>query len=291
MIRSSPEVSLGELVRLAFPPGTSLPASPYRDRAVKWIVMAGAGVTPEAGDFVLCGLTPDRARLAAWAKQGIAGVVLPSEPAQPTNVDVPIVLLPAGASLRDIQQAALQLIVNRQSYLMERGTFIYQNLARYAVEGGGLEAIARAMYELTGKTIVLQDKRLKPLAQVIAPGLSEVWPEALEALGSWSQLPEEMRDRRQAAVGGWLVQTLRGGLARLVCPIVDKGMARGYLSIVGSAGELDTLDQLVVEQGAAACALEMRETSDLGGAIPAERCQPGAYYYCVDISTHPAPRP
>lgn len=266
MTRSSTEVSLGELVRLAFPPGTSLPAAPYRDRAVKWIVMAGAGVTPEAGDFVLCGITPDRAKLAAWAKRGVAGVVLPSEPAQPASIDVPIILLPAGASLRNIQQAALQLIINRQSYLMERGTFIYQNLARYAVEGGGLEAMARAMYELTGKTIVLQDKRLKPLAQVIAPGLSEVWPGALEALGSWSQLPEEMRDRRQAAVGGWRVQTLRGGLARLVCPIVAKGMARGYLSIVGDAGEMDTLDQLVVEHGAAACALEMAKAKAVSDA-------------------------
>jgi hypothetical protein len=66
--------------------------------------------------------------------------------------------------------------------LIERGTLIYQNLARHAVEGGGLDAMAHAMSELTGKTIVLQDKRLRPLAQVVTPDLQEIWPEALEAL-------------------------------------------------------------------------------------------------------------
>jgi len=75
-----------------------------------------------------------------------------------------------------------------------------------------------------------------------------------------------LRDRRRAAVGGWREQLLPGGLMRLVCPIVAKGMARGYLSIVGSAGEFDVLDQLVVEHGAAACALEMAKAKAVSEA-------------------------
>jgi len=256
-------VSLGDLVRLAFPPGTPLPPAPYRDRPVTWIVMAGAGVTPEAGDIVLCGTNPTPAELEAWAERGVAGIVLLSGSPVSHSAGLPVILIPADASFRDIQQSALELIVNRQSYLMERGTLIYQNLTRYAVEGGGLDAMARSMFELTGKTIVLQDKRLKPLAQVITPSLSQVWPEALAAL---SKLPDDLRDRRQAAAGSWRVQALPGGLTRLVCPIVAKGMARGYLSIVGSAGELDTLDQLVVEHGAAACALEMAKAKAVSEA-------------------------
>jgi len=256
-------VSLGDLVRLAFPPGTPLPPPPDRDRVVKWIVMAGAGVTPEAGDVVLCGASPTPAEWAAWTERSVAAIVLPVGSPVPHKVGLPVIALPADASFRDIQQSALQLIINRQSYLMERGTLIYQSLTRYAIEGGGLDAMAQAMFDLTGKTVVLQDKRLKPLAQVIAPGLSPIGSEALAAL---SQLPDDLRDRRQAAVGGWRVQALPGGLTRLVCPIVAKGMARGYLSIVGSAGELDTLDQLVVEHGAAACALEMAKAKAVSEA-------------------------
>lgn len=263
MAVSVTRVSLGDLVRLAFPPGTPLPPPPQRDRAVKWVVMAGAGVIPEAGDVVLCSNSPTPAELEAWAGRGVAGIALSCGLPMPCNASLPVVLLPANASFRAIQQSALELIVNRQSYLMERGTLIYQSLTRYAVEGGGLDAMAQAMFELTGKTVVLQDKRLKPLAQVIAPGLSQVW---LEALAGLSQLPDDLRDRRQAAVGGWRVQALAGGLTRLVCPIVAKGMARGYLSIVGSAGELDTLDQLVVEHGAAACALEMAKAKAVSEA-------------------------
>src|SRR5689334_12875018 len=114
---STSEISVGELLRLAFPPGTQ-PASPfYRDRIVKWVLMAGAGVTPEAGDFILCGVNPSERELAAWVARGVVGVAVSSAVPPPRDEDFPIVVLPAKVSLRDVQQASLELIVNRQSYL------------------------------------------------------------------------------------------------------------------------------------------------------------------------------
>jgi len=264
---STSEISVGELVRLAFPPGTQ-PASPsYRHRTVKWVLMAGAGVTPEAGDFILCGVRPSEKELAAWVARGVVGVAFSSASLLPLNDDFPIVVLPAKASLRVVQQASLELIVNRQSYLVERGMAVYQTLSRQSVESAGLEGLAQAMLGLTGKTVVIQDKRLKPLAEAVAPGMKSAWPDVLRALSDWSHLPEALHDRRQAAaLAGWRDQSLPGGWMRLVCPIVAKGMARGYLSIVGSAGELDALDQLVVEHGAAACALEMAKAKAVSEA-------------------------
>jgi PucR family transcriptional regulator, purine catabolism regulatory protein len=101
----------------------------------------------------------------------------------------------------------------------------------------------------------------------VASGMSQVWPEVIDALSSPSQLPEGLRDRRQAAtLAGWRDQSLPGGLTRLVCPIVAKGMARGYLSVIGATGDLDALDQLVVEYGAAACALEMAKAKAVSDA-------------------------
>ena len=266
MTSSAPQVSVGELVRLAFPAGTPRPAAPFRERAVKWVIMAASGVSPESGDFMLCGASPSKKDLASWAAKGVAGVAVPAGLPPPPGTDVPVIILPEGASIRDLQRAALELIVNRQSYLVERGARVYQTLARHSVEGAGLDGLARAMFELTGKTVVVQDKRLKPLAQAVAPGMNQVWSEVFEALSLWSQLPEGLRDRRQAAVGGWRDQSLPGGLMRLVCPIVAKGMARGYLSVVGVTGELDALDQLVVEHGAAACALEMAKAKAVSDA-------------------------
>jgi purine catabolism regulator len=46
-------------------------------------------------------------------------------------------------------------------------------------------------------------------------------------------------------------------LARFVAPIINKNVGRGYLSIIGRDTELDDIDALVCEHGAAACALEM----------------------------------
>ncbi len=229
--------------------------------------MAGAGLAPAAGDFVLCGSAPTRRELAAWAQRGVVGAAVPAGVQLSADGDLALVVLPEGASLRDIQQQALELIVNRQSYLVERGALVAQTLMTRSLEGGGLDGLARAMFELTGKTVVVQDKRLHPLAQAVAPSMSHVWSDVLDALSSMSQLPEGLRDRRQAAaVAGWRDQSLPDGLMRLVCPIVSKGMARGYLSVVGGSGDMDALDQLVVEYGAAACALEMAKAKAVSDA-------------------------
>jgi PucR family transcriptional regulator, purine catabolism regulatory protein len=269
VVDTTNDISLSEFLRLALPMGTQRPEVLGREQLVKWVVMAGAGVMPTAGDFVLCGSAPTRKDLSAWAAQGVVAVAVPAGAATnlPAGLEMPVLVLPEGAVLRDIQRAALELIVNRQSYLMERGALVAQTLTARALEGAGLEGLARAMAALTGKTIVVQDKRLKPLAQAVAPAMSHVWTDVIDALSSFSQLPEGLRDRRQAAaLAGLRDQSLPGGLMRLVCPIVAQGMARGYLSVIGSAGDLDALDQLVVEYGAAACALEMAKAKAVSDA-------------------------
>jgi len=267
MPTTTSDVSLGELARLTFPKGTHLPPANMRESQVRWVVMAGSGVTPQAGDLVLCATAPNRKELQAWSEAGVAGLAIVGGPKPSAKDALPTVALPASASLRDIQRSALELIVNRQAYLINRGGEIYQTLARLTVEGAGLAELARAMSELTGKTVLVQDKRLIPLAEAITPALAPVWAEALNALTAWTQLPDTLRDRRQAAaVGGWRDQSLPNGLNRLVCPIIAKGMARGFLSIVSKPGELDALDQLVVEHGAAACALEMAKAKAVSEA-------------------------
>jgi purine catabolism regulator len=267
MPSTNTDISLGELARLAFPRGTPLPAPAARERKVRWVVMAGSGIDPAPGDLVLCSEMPARSKLATWEQGGVVAIAVTGGAKGSSKDSVPVMALPADASLRTIQQSALELIVNRQAYLINRGGEIYQALSHLSVEGAGLYELARAMSEHSGKTVLVQDKRLKPLAEAVTPALAEAWPEMQGVLGSWSQLPDSLRDRRQAAaMGGWRDQSLPNGLARLVCPIVAKGMARGYLSLLGKAGELDALDQLVVEHGAAACALEMAKAKAVSEA-------------------------
>jgi purine catabolism regulator len=171
---------------------------------------------------------------------------------------LPIIILPNNISLRQMHQAALTLITNRQAQMTQRAAQVRQQLEQLVAEGAGLEAIVWAMADLTRKGVIMQDKRLIPVATWTHPTLGQVWNDVLQSLGNPDLLPRGWSDRKFAAAQRRIEhQALSGGLARYVTPIVVKGMARGYLSLVGIAEELDDLDSLVAEQGAEACALEM----------------------------------
>jgi purine catabolism regulator len=105
---------------------------------------------------------------------------------------------------------------------------------------------------------LIQDKRLDILAECSSSTLAGIWGDVVEQIRSPEMLPAGLQDRKKAGRSGGVVeQSIPGGLARLVVPIVVAEVARGYLSLVGIAGELDALDHVILEQGALVCALEM----------------------------------
>jgi purine catabolism regulator len=96
------------------------------------------------------------------------------------------------------------------------------------------------------------------VAHATSPVLSAIWDELLPQLSSPTSLPNQLQNRQQAGHQAViLTQTLPGNLARLVTPIVVGGVARGYLSLVGFPNDFDPLDQVIAEQGATVCAVEM----------------------------------
>jgi hypothetical protein len=60
-------------------------------------------------------------------------------------------------------------------------------------------------------------------------------------------------------------------VGRLVAPIISGDRARGYVSVVGPADELDLLDSLTAEQGAVASGLEMAKAKAVSEAEKALR--------------------
>jgi sugar diacid utilization regulator len=114
------------------------------------------------------------------------------------------------------------------------------------------------MAEISGRGVLVQDKRLGLLAHQPSSALASLWEELLEQLCKPESLPPALRDRKSAGrETPILTQSLPGGLARRVASITVGEVARGYLSLVGLEGELDSLDQTVLEQGALVCAVEM----------------------------------
>ena len=265
-------VALSELLRLAFPSVSEFVGTPeQRSQLVQWATVVTLPLSDEseveADDLILLPTEAAEADLITAIETlqeaevtAVAHIGPLPEPVvnAAKQAKLPIVILPNSITLRQAQQAALTLITNRQAQMTQRAAQVRQQLEQLVAEGAGLDAIVWAMADLTRKGVIMQDKRLIPVATWTHPTLSQVWNDVLQSLGNPDLLPRGWSDRKFAAAQRRIEhQALPGGLARFVTPVVVKGIARGYVSLVGVAEELDELDSLVAEQGAEACALEM----------------------------------
>jgi PucR family transcriptional regulator, purine catabolism regulatory protein len=256
-----PTLSLQELLRLAFPePVTWLSGDPDAAGPVSWVAASLEEARP--GDLLLL---PARALTQELVRnvqsREIAALALLGQPDGSRfdlPKDLPLVCISGEQDTRQAQRLLLTMLIHQRTGLIERGFQIHQQLSQLAMEGLGLEGLARAMSDLSGRGVLVQDKRLKTLAENPTTGLEAIWGEVVVSLSGLDSLPESLRDRKQAGKQPALIQQeIPGGLVRLVTPIRVSDVARGYLSLVGLAGELDALDNLVTEQGALVCAVEM----------------------------------
>lgn len=276
------EINIGDIIRLALPIQTTvLGDAAQTRRRVNWVVVLTGWDNPaeqaKPNDLLLVpphlmeALTPDNGTelLAPFAELPVAGLVAFGELAPEfgsisSTLDLPLLAVPATTSPRDVHQSISLLLVDRQSATSERAMQLYRQLSAMSREGQGLNAMTDVMSKLTGNIIVVQDKRMEVQA-ISWPSNTTVDKEALiEALQNREQLPPILRNRKAAAKARqsyWQqllpIQNMGRNMGRLISPIISGDRARGYLSVVAPAGELDLLDTLTVEHGAAACALEM----------------------------------
>ncbi len=255
-------ISLKDLLRLAFhKPVAWLAGECYAERLVRWVA---TGVDElQEGDLLLVEPASLDAQLISKAKQkGAVAIVLTDgveilTPLESTELAILVAPEP-DRELYSIQRQMLVVLINQRAALMERGARIHAQLAQLEAEGKGLVGLVKAMSEIAGRGILIQDKRGWILAQHPSSTLSSIWNNILEQLGDLAGLPEFLVDRRQSGSPGTVVtQEIPGGLERLIAPVIVGEMARGYLSLVGLEGEIDDLDFLVIEQGCFVCAIEM----------------------------------
>ena len=167
--------------------------------------------------------------------------------------------LPAGADLLDVEKDVIRFIVEREAQLDRRGRQIYRQLAQLSLEDRGLSNIARAVRQIAGDSVVIQDDKMA----IQALSLTDDFPLLPDAL-------EEMLSGTATPLRQWLTNQhldskappctcldLDGGWKRCVAAVVIEGELGGYLSIIGSADTLDDLDRLAAERGALVCAVEL----------------------------------
>jgi purine catabolism regulator len=253
-------IPLHSLLRYSLP-GTVrwLRNEPSATLKASWVTISPDEVQPD--DLLIIHSNDPRRELYQQAAQrGAAAILLigETEPVLDASSAIPVAWIAGLGDLRQVQQSLLAVLLNQRAALVERGVRIHTQLSQLAAGGGGLEGIVRVMADISGRSVVVQDKRLNILAECPASMLAGIWDDIIAQVREADLLPPSLHDRKQAGKDGGLVeQALPGGLARLVAPIVVGQVARGYLSMLGIKGELDSLDQLVLEQGVLVCALEM----------------------------------
>lgn len=230
----SKSVQRNELVLVA---SVSNPPKAHSDtELVQWAARAGASAVVFSGQVSTTALAESKSR------------------------DLPVLALSDDARIREVEKSIIRLLVNRKGQIERRGTQIYRQLTQISSRNEGMKGLLAAMARLTKKTIIVHDKRLHALAHKLQPEFAGIWDDIEFFLKKQDNLPVELHDRHRVVEVDppVLMQALPvSGVARLVAPIITKSLGRGYLSIIGRESDLDEIDQLVCEHGAAACALEM----------------------------------
>ncbi|MGQ9908914.1 MAG: helix-turn-helix domain-containing protein [Candidatus Flexifilum sp.] len=279
MLDAAPRLTVEDVRKLALPLGTRVAAGDgLLHRIVTWSTVIHpddnlGGKSLQPGELILLGAetTDGNTRMAdvdiiRWAHDHEASAVVltyapsPSALAEANACGVPLLVLPPGNRIRLVEKQIISLLVDHKGALERRGTQIYRQLTQIISRNEGMPELINAMARLTNKSVIIQDKRLQVLYSSVQPQFVAHWEDVETFLKKVDNLPVEIQDRHRVTEieNPVLMQSLpTPGLARLVSPIVTKDIGRGYLSIIGRDIELDDIDMLVAEHGAAACALEM----------------------------------
>ena len=277
-IARSQEFKVEEIRKLALPLSTHvLSGEGLLDRPISWTTVIHpeddiASKMVQKRELILIAAlnNPPKAHsdteLVQWAAKARAsavvfcGEVSTTALAEAKARNMPVLSLPDDTRIRDVEKTIISLLVNRKGQLERRGTQIYRQLTQISSRNEGMDELIGAMARLTKKTVIVQDKRLQPLSHKLQPEFVGVWDDVEFFLKKQDNLPVELHDRHRVVEVDppVLMQALPvSGVARLVAPIITHNLGRGYLSIIGRESDLDEIDQLVCEHGAAACALEM----------------------------------
>jgi purine catabolism regulator len=278
-VEPSHRVTVEDIRKLALPLGTRVVAGDgLLNRTVSWTTViypqdGTASKNLQMGEMVLVaphesngGRATSDVDVVRWASDNHAAAVVLSDPPTPTAVaeanayGIPVMALPGGSRIRLVEKQIVSLLVDRKGQIERRGTQIYRQLTQISSRNEGMPELIGSMARLTNKAVVIQDKRLQILYSSVQPQFVAYWEEIENFLRKLDNLPVDFQDRHRVVEveNPVLMQSIpTPGLARLVSPIITKDVGRGYLSIIGRDTELDDIDMLVTEHGAAACALEM----------------------------------
>jgi PucR family transcriptional regulator, purine catabolism regulatory protein len=165
------------------------------------------------------------------------------------SLRLPLLQLPPHASVREVEQAATRLLLERRTEWYARKHAVQQALTAAAVGGVGLQGLANQMVELSGCAAIIGDGGDPVIA--LPPDFDPQYAEQVEQFARGSHSIPEMEgsgESRQAELARVLAtgRSPRGGFASI--------------SLVGPPENLGPEAGLVVESGLTAVTIELSRT-------------------------------
>jgi len=195
------------------------------------------------------------------AAVAVVGSIPPGMASAADEVGLPLLALPPGASLREVEKAVIRAVLNHRAEMEQRGVQMYRQLAQCITAGKGIDAIVNTLSQITGKAVALQDHsfRLRQSAcpAGVTPNAGQL-PALLETDGWTGEWPQ----------GHALVSTAppiakfslpAAGIARYSAPVIVYDCIVGYISVVGTETVLNEIDRVAVGRAASVCAISMAQ--------------------------------
>jgi PucR family transcriptional regulator, purine catabolism regulatory protein len=245
-------VTVRDLVRLALPPGSKVVAgeaglshqvtrvaalratppafSDLRGGEVALVSTAAAQLLDE--QLTVARLVTRLLRVPV-ASIAVQGELTPTDIAAAEEARLPLLSVPPGSDLREIEREVLRLLNDYDAQVERRGAQLYNLLTQKSLAGAGVPGLLELIAERTGQNVACYAPNGELRAQW-ARGSARI---ALQALHPSAR--GELHLLGQHVLVEQIGSTTTGG----------------YLAIAGS--ELDGWDRLAVQQGSAALALEL----------------------------------
>jgi purine catabolism regulator len=169
---------------------------------------------------------------------------------------MPLLHLPEGSHLNDIQQTVVRFILDQRTLLHERQQELHTQLMELALAGAGTAAIVDRLAEITGHTVVWQENDgtvRHTSASADGDGLRAVLEKDASRVRRWAEGIAVVA--ADPPVHEFALQ--KTGMARLVAPVPVRDGIGGFISLIAPDAELDQLSRLAVARAASACAIEL----------------------------------
>lgn len=265
-----PSITVRDILRLALPPGTSVEAGVNGlSHQATWV--ASLRPTPPAfadlrgGELAVLSVDAlqqldESLTLAALVRRlaqapvaavAVAGTIDEDARAAAEQAHLPLLRLPDGSDLREVEREVQRLISDYDAQLERRGAQLYNLLTQRSLGGTGLPGLLDALAERTGQGVACYASNGE-LRTLRARGSARI---ALQSLRPTAQSISSEGEPMQLLSQQIWVEPVGAGAGELRRRSASAAGIAGYVAIAG--GALDAWDRLAAAQAASALALEM----------------------------------